>query len=305
MRQAGNVPPGMRRGGGPPYFFGVALLTLGILFLLNNLNLLEARGFIRTWWPALIIAWGSSRLLWGWAMERFIGAGAVVFGTVLLGNRLFDWDIHVWQVLWPLAMIALGLHVLLHRRHQAEWTPPPPSPPSPHAGATPPVDTPPPIGAAPPYDAPPPPLADAPPPLEGFATSHFSAQTDRPDPDHRGDDPHRRVDTSASFKEVAVMAGIERRNVSQALRGGEVTVVMGGVEIDLRDSRMAADEARVTVSVVMGEAVLRVPRDWTVESRVSATFANFEDRTAPPLNGASKRFIIEGSTFMGNVEIRN
>ena len=42
-----------------------------------------------------------------------------------------------------------------------------------------------------------------------------------------------------------------------------------------------------------------------VESRVSATLANFEDRTAPPLNGAAKRFIVEGSTFMGNVEIRN
>jgi hypothetical protein len=295
----------MRRGGGPPYFFGVALLTLGVLFLLNNLNLLEARGFIRTWWPALIIAWGSSRLLWGWAMERFIGAGAVVFGTVLLGNRLFDWDILVWQVLWPLAMIAFGLHVLLHRRHQNDWPPPPP----PSVGATPPLDVPPPIGTAPPFDAPAPPLDGVPPPLEGSAAAHFNA--DQPDPARRGEGPHRRmgysvgVDTSASFKEVAVMAGIERRNVSQALRGGEVTVVMGGVEIDLRDSRMAADEVRVMVSVVMGEAVLRVPRDWTVESRVSATFANFEDRSAPPLNGASKRFIVEGSTFMGNVEIRN
>jgi hypothetical protein len=144
----------------------------------------------------------------------------------------------------------------------------------------------------------PPPLNGTPPPLDGAATPHFDAQTNPSDPD-------RRVDTSASFKEVAVMAGIERRNVSQALRGGEVTVVMGGVEIDLRDSRMAADEARVSVSVVMGEAVLRIPRDWTVESRVTATMANFEDHTAPPLNGASKRFIVEGSTFMGNVEIRN
>ena len=272
---ADGLPRRFRRRG-PPYFFGVIVLVLGVLFLLDNLNLIYAREIIRTWWPALVIAWGIARLAFGWAAERFIGTVAIVVGGILLGNRVFGWGIEIWDILWPLAMIAFGLHILLNRHRRWKWAPMPGEPPPP-----------PPPG---------PPHIDGAPVVDGATVTDGQTATAEPDDT---------VDASATFKEVAVMAGIERKNVSQALRRGEVTVVMGGVEIDLRDSRMAASEVRVAVSVVMGEAVFRIPREWTVESRVSATMANFEDRTAPPVDAAAKRFVIEGSAFMGNVEIRN
>jgi hypothetical protein len=261
---ASGMPRRLRRRR-PPYFLGVIFLVLGVLFFLDALDLVVARNIIRTWWPVLLIVWGSARLLFGWPGERVIGAGALVIGSLLLGNRLLDFGIEIWRVVWSLVFIALGLHILLHRRRWRDE--------GPTTRAEPPV----------------PPIPGAP-VVEGETIAA---------------EPDETADVSATFKEVAVMAGIERKNVSQALRGGDVTVVMGGVEIDLRDSRMAGDELRVGVSVVMGEVVFRIPREWTVESRVSATLANFEDRTAPPVDAAAKRFAIEGSAFMGNVEIRN
>jgi predicted membrane protein len=112
-------------------------------------------------------------------------------------------------------------------------------------------------------------------------------------------------DTSSTFKDSAFMGSVERRNVSQTFRGGHATAFMGGVEIDLRDARMASTEALVVVSVMMGSVELRIPRDWTVESRVSATLGSFEDLTTAPVDGSAKRFVVQGSVFMGSVEIRN
>jgi predicted membrane protein len=113
------------------------------------------------------------------------------------------------------------------------------------------------------------------------------------------------VDTSSTFTDSAFLGSVERRNVSQTFRGGEASAVMGSVEIDLRDSRMGSTEALVDVSVMIGSVELRIPRDWTVESRVSAMLGSFEDLTTAPVDGSDKRFVVRGSVFMGSVEIRN
>ena len=102
-----------------------------------------------------------------------------------------------------------------------------------------------------------------------------------------------------------MLGSVERRNVSQTFRGGDASAFMGSVEIDLRDSRMAAAEAMVDVSVMMGSVELRIPRDWAVESRVSALLGSFEDHTAAPVEASAKRFVVRGSVLMGSVEIRN
>ena len=101
------------------------------------------------------------------------------------------------------------------------------------------------------------------------------------------------------------MAGVQRRNASQAFRGGEITAVMGSVELDLRDCRMAGSEIEIDVSVHLGNVELRIPRDWMVESRLSLVMGNFEDRSVRAVDAATNRLVIRGYTFMGNVEIRD
>src|SRR5581483_9932294 len=108
-----------------------------------------------------------------------------------------------------------------------------------------------------------------------------------------------------TFKEVAVLGHIRRTSVSQAFRGGEVTTFMGGVDLDLRDCRMATNEARINFSIVMGGVELRIPRDWVVESRMSLIMAGLDDRSTPAEGGATKRLVIDGSALLGGIEIRN
>jgi hypothetical protein len=257
---------------GTPWFFGTLLIGLGLLFLLDNLDIIEARFVFRNMWPLLVLFFGLSRLMFGRGGERVFGAIATLFGGLWLGDRLFDWDVNVMGVFWPLILIGLGVSLLFRPRRAWTSSGMPPFPPVP-------------------------PIPGTPASSAGFAEAGDAAAGAGTDDSY--------TDESARLREVAIMAGIERRNVSQTFRGGAITSVMGSVEIDLRDCRMAEASAIVTVQIIMGQVVLRLPPDWTVESRLSTVLGNLEDRSDRPVQSTPKRLIVEGSVFMGQVEIRN
>jgi Kef-type K+ transport system membrane component KefB len=53
-------------------FWGMLLLTLGVLVLLENMNLIQSGSILR-WWPVLFIVMGISKLLgrrWGHSSIR-------------------------------------------------------------------------------------------------------------------------------------------------------------------------------------------------------------------------------------------
>lgn len=102
---------------------------------------------------------------------------------------------------------------------------------------------------------------------------------------------------------VAVMSGNKTRNGSQDFRGGEITAVMGGVEIDLRQASIQGD-ATIHVFAMWGGIVIRVPGDWSVVTHGVPLLGGIEDKTVPPASPA-KRLIIEGYAIMGGVEIKN
>jgi hypothetical protein len=244
-------------GGAPPAFFGLFMLAMGTMFLLDNLNIVEARYVWRTFWPMTFIAWGVWRVISG-DHGRFLPWLAIGGGGLLLGRVMFGWDISLARVFWPLVLIALGLHILYR-----SWR----RPVTVHASGGEPA-------------------------AASLAGGESTAGADA-------------GDTSSSFRDAAVLGSIERRSVSQTFRAGDASAFMGSVAIDLRESRMASNEAIVDVSVVMGSIELRIPRGWTVESRVSALMGSFEDLTDVPVEMPANRLVIRGSALMGSVEVRN
>ena len=92
--------------------FGLIVLTLGTLWTLDNLGILESEPILE-WWPALLVAFGVGKLL-GWFAPQQTVAGAVFIfiGLLLLGNSM-DWiSIRLWH-LWPLALIAIGASLVM------------------------------------------------------------------------------------------------------------------------------------------------------------------------------------------------
>ncbi|HEX7686529.1 MAG TPA: DUF5668 domain-containing protein [Burkholderiaceae bacterium] len=125
---------------------------------------------------------------------------------------------------------------------------------------------------------------------------------------HRGgmgcDGGHdERVEHGSRVDASAVMSGIVLKNDSQDFQGGEISTVMGAVEVDLRQASIAG-EARLHLSVIMGGVEIKVPRDWSISIAGTPTLGGIEDKTIPPM-APGKRLVIEGSVVMGGVEISN
>lgn len=102
---------------------------------------------------------------------------------------------------------------------------------------------------------------------------------------------------------TAIMAGMERSVSSPDFRGGEISAIMGGCELDLRAATID-QEAVINVFVAMGSIELRIPPDWRVEINGTPILGAFEDKTITPKAGA-KRLVIQGTVIMGAVEVRN
>lgn len=117
-----------------------------------------------------------------------------------------------------------------------------------------------------------------------------------------GDSPVE-VLTQDHVQMTAIMSGHQTRLNTQQFSGGEVTVVMGGVELDLRQASIEG-QATLKVFVLMGGLVLKLPLDWSVTIQGSPLLAGIEDRTVPPLM-SSKRLVIQGEVMLGGIELRN
>lgn len=111
-------------------------------------------------------------------------------------------------------------------------------------------------------------------------------------------------DSTATISGFAVLGGVKRGNNSRAFRGGDLTAIMGGCEVDLRDAAIDG-EAVIDVFAMWGGIELRVPENWTVISRVTPLLGGVEDKTRPPLGVSDHRLILRGTAIMAGVEVKN
>jgi predicted membrane protein len=119
---------------------------------------------------------------------------------------------------------------------------------------------------------------------------------------HSRDFLNKEVDDSV-VNITAIMGGFKRRVTTADFRGGEITSIMGGCDLDLRQSSINGD-ALLNVFAMFGGITLRVPIDWTVELEGTPIMGGFEEKTVPPAS-AGKRLIVRGYVIMGGLEVRN
>jgi predicted membrane protein len=111
-------------------------------------------------------------------------------------------------------------------------------------------------------------------------------------------------DMNATVSATAVLGGVNRGNNSPAFTGGDLTAILGGCEIDLRQASIDG-EAVIDVFALWGGIEIRVPEDWTVVSRVVPILGGVEDKTRPPQTAVGKRLVVRGFVIMAGVEMKN
>jgi hypothetical protein len=214
--------------------------------------------------------------------EWVIGAIWLAAGTAFLLRNLGVFHFRLTDFL-PLILVALGIKVIFHRRQQRGATGWPSLPGS--------VASPPP---------PPPPPAFAP---AGGIHADLHADT------HGRIDPGWSPGTSAEsrfgqvVRVLAVLWGAERR-ARGPVAHVEVSAVMGGCDVDLRQAVPTRDPLAIQVFAMWGGIDIQVPPGWIVENEAWPILGGIVDNTRTPAVPAH-RVILRGMAFMGGVEIKN
>jgi predicted membrane protein len=107
--------------------------------------------------------------------------------------------------------------------------------------------------------------------------------------------------------DVSIFGGGVKRFSSQNLKGGNITAVFGGSEIDLTASQMAPHGSVVDMFTMFGGTKLIVPGSWQVKSEATSLFGGFTDKRhiKPETVVTDKILLIKGVVIFGGVEIKN
>jgi predicted membrane protein len=107
--------------------------------------------------------------------------------------------------------------------------------------------------------------------------------------------------------EVNIFGGAKKRINMQNFRGGKITSLFGGSELDFTGTRLAEGTNIIDMVCIFGGTSLIVPSDWNVRSEVVSVLGGFADKRislSPPASN-DRELIIKGVAIFGGGDIRN
>jgi len=127
----------------------------------------------------------------------------------------------------------------------------------------------------------------------------YKALRDRPE-----DLTHAGVAGTASrIEQIAVMSESRETSRTPDFRRAEIAAVMGHGILDLREADIQGREAVIETFVLMGHATIRVPENWTVDTKEVVFMGGTNNRTRREGADPEKRVRIEGIVLMGALTV--
>jgi len=109
------------------------------------------------------------------------------------------------------------------------------------------------------------------------------------------------------INESNIFSGSKHRVTNQVFRGGKITNIFGGTEIDLTQATLPDGQTILTVDCIFGGVNLVVPADWKVIININAIMGGFSDKriVIKEVSEPNKVLIIRGSAIFGGGEIKS
>ena len=193
---------------------GVLIVAVGVIALLTQLGVVDVDlgQLVSDWWPLLIVGVGLAALI---ASPRaWLGpAVIIVVGLLLLLQSLDVVDVNFWELLWPVAVILLGLSLIAN------------------------------VGT-------------------------------------------RAVDDD-TVNSTVFWWGSDRKTRSQQFKGGNLTAIMGGIDVDLREADIVG-KAEISIFTFWGGVEIKVPPTWRVRTSGLPILGGWEDKTTLPLQDGAR-----------------
>lgn len=108
--------------------------------------------------------------------------------------------------------------------------------------------------------------------------------------------------------DVAIFGGGEKVINSNNFKGGSVTAIFGGSEIDLTSCKLAEGNNVLNITAIFGGSTIIVPRDWNILLNVTPIFGGFSNKIRREPNQVidqSKTLVIKGVAMFGGGEIKS
>ncbi|KAA3615190.1 MAG: hypothetical protein DWQ01_00260 [Planctomycetota bacterium] len=308
----------------PGMVLGTIILLIGALFSLDNLGVLHTDEYER-YWPAGLVCLGLSF----WALQRgfsgfLLGTLLIAPGGLLLAQNLGYGDF-VEDILEGADQELMGtgalavLGVLILWRSVATQVQGPSAKKAPDQTAEASQEATPPIPEGSEIQ---PPLAgpaeQGPDPAQAAPVGHSqvrqaagaygaSASADAasvPPPTPQGT-PGSDMAAPTRVDSFAILGGVEKSLHATNFKGGSLTAIMGGCEIDLRNASFPGDKVTIDVFTLWGGVDIQVPRDWSVVCKVVPLMGAAVDKSRCSDPQARKKLVVRGLALMGGVEIKN
>ncbi|WP_428330167.1 LiaF transmembrane domain-containing protein [Mucilaginibacter sp.] len=257
---------------------GIILLVIGAVLLIRQFTFF----FIPHWlfsWPMWLIFWG----LFVGAKSNFQKPSSfalILIGVVfLLDNNISGAS----AVVWPIAIIAFGLWMILRRNHrfdkgfvdkkygqQWDWK---------NTGDKAPAE-----------------------PVVDYTTSNIPPK----DPSPSSSSSYYPPTGDEYLDTVSVFGGVKKTILSKDFRGGDVVNIFGGAELDLTQADI---NGRIVIDIVQifGSTKIIVPSNWHVVTDIAAVFAGIDDKRmkSTAAVGSEKILVLKGVSIFAGVDIRS
>ena len=105
----------------------------------------------------------------------------------------------------------------------------------------------------------------------------------------------------------SVFSGVKTKVISKNFKGGNISAVFGGGEIDLKYADMQ-EPAVLNLEIVFGGLKLIVPSNWMIRNEVEGVFHGVDDKrsVSPTAQVVQDRtLVLKGSVVFGGVDIRS
>ncbi|MBS1766201.1 MAG: hypothetical protein JST05_02190 [Acidobacteria bacterium] len=117
----------------------------------------------------------------------------------------------------------------------------------------------------------------------------------------------RSSDRDAFVDASAIFSGCRRQPQGlEGFKGGNLTAIFGGIELDLRTAAPSPEPMELDVFVLFGGGEIRVPAGWAVDIRTTSIFGGVSNKIYDlPVPPGAPRLILTGSVFFGGFEVRH
>jgi predicted membrane protein len=108
-----------RRRSDKRFYFGVLLIALGVILILERLNLIpESMADALISWQMLLVGVGILSLIGG---NRTAGVIMIVIGGTFLIPEFLTVPHEIRRIYWPLILVLLGILILMKQRDHHQW----------------------------------------------------------------------------------------------------------------------------------------------------------------------------------------